>query len=134
TLTGHAFEDAPAAIADADEATLRAVWEYVEGLAAPAQAEKPTPAPTTSGLLSDEDVLALARAAANAPKFLRLWAGDTTGYGDDASRADLALASLLSFYTQDRAQLDRLVRRSGLMRPKWDEKRGAQTYGERTVE
>ena len=29
--------------------------------------------------------------------------------------------------------MDRLFRRSGLMRPKWDERRGDRTYGARTL-
>jgi replicative DNA helicase len=42
---------------------------------------------------------------------------------------------MLAFWTRrDAAQIDRLFRRSKLMRPKWDEPRGAQTYGQRTVQ
>lgn len=65
-------------------------------------------------------MLAKARAAKNGDKFCRLWAGDTSGHGDDDSAADLALLSMLAFYTQDPAQLDRLFRRSGLYRGKWE--------------
>jgi putative DNA primase/helicase len=52
---------------------------------------------------------------------------------DDNSVADLALCAMLAFWTQDPTQMDRLFRQSGLMRPKWDETHGAQTYGERTI-
>mgnify|MGYP001260840835 CR=1 FL=1 len=83
------------------------------------------------GVLSDDDVIRRAREAKNGAKFARLWTGDA---GEDASAADAALIGILSFWTQDAGQLDRLFRRSGLMRPKWDEKRGATTYGERTIE
>jgi hypothetical protein len=68
----------------------------------------------------DDEVIARARGAANAPKFLALWAGDTGAYSGDDSAADLALLSLLAFWTQDETQLDRLFRRSGLMRSKWE--------------
>jgi hypothetical protein len=40
---------------------------------------------------------------------------------------------MLASYTDDPEQLDRLYRRSALMRPKWDERRGATTYGQRTI-
>jgi hypothetical protein len=40
---------------------------------------------------------------------------------------------MLAFWADDEAQLDRLFRRSGLMRDKWDDKHGATTYGERTI-
>ncbi|MDP9411665.1 MAG: DUF3987 domain-containing protein, partial [Actinomycetota bacterium] len=86
--------------------------------------------PARSSPLSDEEVLARCRAAANSAKFLRLWAGDTGEHGGDDSAADLSLLSLLSFWTQDPAQLDRLFRRSGLYRPKWER----TDYRERTID
>ena len=47
----------------------------------------------------------------------------------------MALCSILSFWTQgEAARIDRLYRRSDLMRPKWDEARGDTTYGAGTVE
>src|SRR5262249_4774716 len=59
------------------------------------------------------------------------WAG--CGYGSP-SEADLALASLLAFWTGgDAARVDRLFRASALSRPKWDEARGATTYGGKTI-
>jgi hypothetical protein len=85
--------------------------------------------------LSDEEIIAKCRKAKNAAKFADLFdAGDTSAYGGDDSRADQALASLMAFYTQDEGQLDRLFRRSALMRPKWDQKRGTRTYGQRTID
>jgi hypothetical protein len=84
--------------------------------------------------LTDEEVLARATAARNAPLFSRLWAGDLTAHGNDHSRADAALVAMLHFWTQgDATQIDRLFRRSALMRDKWDEQRGNTTYGERTI-
>jgi NrS-1 polymerase HBD domain len=64
-----------------------------------------------------------------------LWRGETGRYDGDDSRADMALVAHLRFWTgADRARVDRLFRRSGLMRPKWDERRGTRTYGERTLD
>lgn len=54
-----------------------------------------------------------------APRVARLWTGDTSEYRSP-SEADLALASYLAFYTQEPAQIWRLVGMSGLgTRDKW---------------
>jgi primase-polymerase (primpol)-like protein len=64
-----------------------------------------------------------------------LWQGDVGGHGGDHSAADLALVNHLAWWTgYDAGRTDRLFRASGLMRDKWDERRGQQTYGEMTVE
>lgn len=66
------------------------------------------------------------------PKAKTLWEGSVSGHGGDESAADLALCNKLAFWGgPDR--IDRLFRRSGLMRAKWDEKRGAKTYGALTI-
>lgn len=53
-------------------------------------------------------------------KFQKLFAGDTSGYENDESRADLAFCGILVKHTKDREQINRLFRRSGLYREKWD--------------
>jgi hypothetical protein len=71
---------------------------------------------------SDQEVI---DRAMRSDKFRRLWAGDTSGYGGDDSRADAALCSLLAFYllsAPDAARIDALFRQSGLMRPKWEDR------------
>jgi putative DNA primase/helicase len=84
---------------------------------------------------TDEELLRLATAARNGDKLRRLWDGDTSDYGNDDSRADLALCGLLAFWTGRNAdRLDRLFRQSKLMRPKWDERRGERTYGRITID
>ena len=84
-------------------------------------------------VLADDELLALARAAKNKKKFSRLWGGDTSGHRS-SSEADAALCCILAYWTgKDPVQMDRLFRRSGLWRPKWDEQRGAQTYGQITI-
>ena len=46
----------------------------------------------------------------------------------------MALCRKLYFYTGDNVELiDAIFRRSALMRPKWDEPRGEETYGEMTI-
>lgn len=85
---------------------------------------------------TDEQLIEAASGAENGPDFRKLWSGDTSGHGGDASAADLALANHLAFWCgPDPVRIDRLFRRSGLMRPKWDEKHfsNGDTYGAATV-
>jgi putative DNA primase/helicase len=100
--------------------------------------EKSTSDPSHSSRsdLEDDELLEKARAAKNGAKFDRLYSGSTRGY-DSHSEADMALCSLLAFWTGgDSGQMDRLFRDSGLVRPKWDEVHFADgsTYGEKTIE
>ena len=82
---------------------------------------------------TDEEVLGLCRKARNAAKFSDLNdAGDAATYGGDESRADLGLMGMYAFYTQDRAQLERLFGASALgQRDKW---RNRPDYRRRTID
>ena len=63
-----------------------------------------------------------------------LYEGNISAYGDDWSRADLALCSHLAYWTGgDERLIDTIFRQSKLMRPKWDERHGEQTYGAMTI-
>lgn len=96
----------------------------------------PEPAPNGGGhtvARPDAEILDLCRRAENAAKFSDLFDhGDVhVHHGGDDSRADLALASMFAFYTQDPAQLDRLISGSALgQRPKW---RNRADYRRRTI-
>jgi hypothetical protein len=70
--------------------------------------------------LDDDTIIQKALGARNGQKFAKLWAGDISGYPSH-SEADLALCRELVYWTEDPQQIDRLFRRSGLMREKWDE-------------
>jgi primase-polymerase (primpol)-like protein len=84
---------------------------------------------------TDEELILCAQRAKNGAKFQRLWAGDTSDYEGDHSRADAALCSLLAYYTNgEEARVDRLFRRSGLYRQKWDRPTAGSTYGSRTIQ
>jgi len=104
---------------------------------------RPEPSPRPAALppvvqsitLDDATLLVQARAARNGAQFTALWNGDVSAYGDDESAADLALANLLAFWTgRDAVRMDQLFRQSGLMRAKWDSRRGDSTYGQRTID
>jgi AAA domain len=77
---------------------------------------------TTASPARDEMIIQKCRAAENAVKFSNLFDhGDAHAHhGGDDSAADLALVSMLAFYTQDEAQLERLISSSALgRREKW---------------
>jgi primase-polymerase (primpol)-like protein len=84
---------------------------------------------------TDEELIRRAQGAKNGAKFRKLWAGDTSDYGGDHSRADAALCSLLAYYTNgNQARIDRLFRLSGLYRQKWDRPTAGSTYGSITIQ
>ena len=128
TVTGHHLAGTPTTIANL---TGELAAFHARYLANPAP-ERPASTMTRAATLGDVEIIEKCRAAKNAPKFEGLWQGDASGYASQ-SDADLAMIGMLKFYTQDAGQLDRLFRQSRLMRAKWDERRGDQTYGERTI-
>jgi putative DNA primase/helicase len=69
--------------------------------------------------LSDDEIISLCHNAKNGGKFYDLFdKGYTTGY-QSASEADMALASILGFYTQDTSQIKRIMERGALSRDKY---------------
>lgn len=133
TLTGWHLEGTPHAI-EARQPELAAFYRRLfpdeeKRQGAPAQ-------PQVLSNLSDADLIARAMRARNGHRFARLWQGDPAAYGEDRSRADLALIGMLAFWTGgDAERMDQLFRQSGLMRPKWDERHygTGETYGHRTI-
>jgi len=78
----------------------------------------PVAPPTAPLLLSDDEVLALARTAANGLRFRELFDGPVPA--GDHSRIDFALVCKLLFWLAgDLDRVDRVFRKSALMRPKW---------------
>jgi putative DNA primase/helicase len=129
TVTGQHVPGAPRRIYERT-AALAALHASVFG-----DGGEPRPVQRRSAPVEQNDaaLLAYARAARNGHKFAALYAGDTSAYRSP-SEADLALCNLLTFWTGgDAVRIDALFRGSGLMRGKWDERRGTQTYGERTI-
>lgn len=80
-----------------------------------------SPRQTAPGsFLEDDSVIQKAGKSRQKTKFLKLWKGDVRGYISH-SEADLALCSMLAFWCGgDTEQMDRLFRKSGLMRDKWE--------------
>lgn len=132
TVTGQRLDEYPAAMAHVN-GPLNALWE----LLAKGGGEIPDAAPPPGigdSILGDAEVIDKASNASNGAAFRALWAGDTSDFGGDDSGADMSLCNRLAFYCGcDAAQMDRIFRDSGLMRGKWDERRGRTTYGQKTI-
>ena len=94
-------------------------------------------ASTTEEIEIDETLLTQIRESATGERFIRLFDnGEWEADYSSQSEADLALVGDLRFWVwQDGGAMtiDAYFRASKLMRDKWDEKRGKQTYGERTI-
>lgn len=131
TITGNIVTGQPTTIEDVSEAILEIhdeIW--------PPKPVKPkaAPRPPAPALESDDDLLRRAFGAKNGADVEALFRGDTSRNHHDDSSADLALCNALAFwFGGDEAAMDRVFRRSGLYRDKWDERRGATTYGQMTI-
>lgn len=128
TLTGNVYQQG-----DVLENNEGANWMIENYLMRKLPKSSPVSVSHRPSLLTDDEVLLKAMNAQNAEKFHKLWAGDFSNYSSQ-SEADVALSSILAFYSNGNAeQIDRLFRKSGLFREKWDSLRGSDTYGKLTI-
>jgi len=137
TVTGRRLPDVSAGV-EARQDELAAVYRDVFGengeLAGIAPSTPPNPCAPPAVRLTDAEILQKAqRSRRSGEKFQALWAGRWNDYFNSASEADLSVCCTLAFYTKDPVQIDRLFRQSGLLRAKWDEPRGENTYGGDTI-
>lgn len=79
-----------------------------------------------------DDVLKLLKIYNKRGRITRLLAGDMEDYLGH-SEADAALCFEVAYFSRDPIVIDQIVRGSGLMRAKWDELRGKNTYGVMTI-
>lgn len=128
TVTGNHFRDTPLEVKQCQEQLDLLYKRVFEDTADSSQILQPV-----KELLTDEQIIEKASFASNCDKFLKLMAGYWEGYYKSESEADLGLLGILKFYTQSSSQLDRIYRKSRLMRDKWDTKRGETTYGQSTI-
>lgn len=90
--------------------------------------------PHTKTHIDDVDIIRYICMSKYSVIFNLLYQGEWSGLHQSQSEADFELCCLLARYTSNAEQIDRLFRKSKLMREKWDEKHGAMTYGEMTTE
>lgn len=158
TMTGNVIKNVP--IAERNE-LVQSLWEkYIEDepqkpvVLAQNSAEngitfgsniRATNMVISSTNIDDYELMDKIRSSRYGREFNDLYNGDTSSYGNDHSRADLALCKILAFWTGcNTFQMDRIFRSSGLMREKWNQKRsetnrhgiilGAGTYGSQVIE
>lgn len=136
TVTGKPY-GAPMPINNAQDGIERVYRGYVRKQPKTAENKPQEPRRNMSTAIpaDDQELLSIAMQANNGQRFTALYFnGDLSAYAGDESRADQALCNLLAFWTAcDAGRIDRLFRASALYRPKWDEKRGADTYGNITI-
>lgn len=126
-ITGDHMDGMPSTINEAPESELKAIYDKIIAEKAFKDKIKDQMHPTSLQNIShtDGDIIDLCRNAANSEKFCRLFSGDWVGNYKSQSEADLALCSLIAFYTPGPEQIDRIFRNSGLYREKWDISKGS---------
>lgn len=123
TVTGQHI-GSHTALYDGTEAAASIIRDYIE-----------KPSPSNTPLTDNTKLLQKIDDSKQGRQFKALWNGDTSAHNGDASAADIALCNILAFWTgKDAVQMDELFRQSGLMRSKWDERHGRDTYGALTIE
>ena len=134
TVTGNHLEGTPATIEQRDK-EISEIHQQMFGIKKTTPKKQNTPS-ASSPLPDDSALLHRAMNAKNGGTFRKLWEGDFSDYPSQ-SEGDLALCSLLAFWTRnDAGRIDSLFRQSGLMREtKWDEKHygDGTTYGYATI-
>lgn len=138
-VTGRRIDDVSRDVEER-QAAIDVLYAEVFGEAPAAAPETAEPKAKDGGdaapVFTDDRIIALAsskRRQESGEKFAALFAGRWNDYFNSASEADGSVCFTLAYYTKDAAQIDRIFRRSGLFREKWDEARGEQTYGQLTI-
>ena len=101
----------------------------------PTQQEKTNMSSGLGNDLTIDEIIDVASKSKNGLRFKALYEGGWDQFYDSQSEADMAFVSDLAFWTaRDFKKMDAIMRKSSLYRPKWDEKRGEQTYGDMTLQ
>lgn len=134
TVTGNRIEGCSKEITEDKHHALESIHKtYLQKKAGRKITDKKGPA---AGKLNDDGILKMAASAGNAKTFRDLWEGRWQDHYPSQSEADMALLMKLAFWSgNDKEQMDRMFRTSGLYREKWDEKHysDGSTYGEETI-
>ena len=140
TVTGMRLVNSPSEIRECNSA-LAAIYPHFN-VKPPPPVKKPKAAPRKPTSSTDskhpdtptpERIITACTNADNGQKFLRLFDGDAAGYMSQ-SEAELALCGIIAFWSAgDAGLIDAVFRQSKLLRDKWDEARGSEKYGQRTV-
>ena len=139
TVTGERLQNYPSDI-NLRQQSLDLVYGSVFGGDEPGAAVSINRGPSSptddsaSVALSDNEIIELAcKKPRTGDKFRSLWDGNWNDHYNSASEADSSVVFTLAYYTKDAAQIDRIFRQSKLMRAKWDQLHGSETYGATTI-
>jgi putative DNA primase/helicase len=115
TITGDLLPGSPQEIIEADEALEKLLEQHHKNV--------------------DPDLAILERAFQENSKYRNLWEGHYHDYPSH-SEADLAFCRFLARHFNNQADIDRVFRKSGLFRSKWDERHSFNglTYGQLTIQ
>ena len=106
TMTGNVYRDAPI---NEHGVLLNQLWAQMGAPAALLNYEDNSPEKHT-----DDEIINIARIAANGDKFTLLAKGEWEGLYPSQSEADFAFVDILAFYTQNRNQIRRIFAKSAL--------------------
>lgn len=128
--TGNIYNDEYTTIKDCTETIKVLHSKYLPANVPKAEIRRPVEIN-----LNDSEIIDKARNSKNGSLFTLLYDGSWNGLTyTSQSEADQAFCNMLAFWTgRNVEQMDRIFRSSGLMRKKWDEKRGHDTYGNITL-
>ena len=126
-MTGNIILPEYTQIVDCTEKIKPLYNKYISGNSAKSKG-------TTNTNLSISEIIEKAKGSRQGTLFSDLKSGNWEGKYKSQSEADIAFCNMLAFWTgRDYSMMDEIFRSSGLMRPKWDELRGSETYGTITI-
>ncbi len=133
TVTGHRLDGSPGTIEERPDEIAAWHQRHVADKKKATPSETPKAELTPGDLaLDDNTLLDKAINAKNGDNFAALWEGQTV---KGASEDDAALCFSLAFWTRkDASRMEHLLRASGRVREKWDEKRGDSTWIKKEIE
>jgi putative DNA primase/helicase len=115
----------PRRVRDCTEAAKQVHAKYI--------AQQPVVQGTRRPARTEQEIMDIMLRSKVGAKIRPLMDGDISAYASQ-SEADLALCNYSAFFSgRDAQMIDNIFRQSGLMRDKWDERRGQSTYGEITI-
>jgi len=139
-FTGNHIEYSPKKVTNNEKAVLKFYYSKIHS-ESKRKVPKASSVTTNFDKLSDEEIIRRCFKAPNQDKFTKLWYGqwrdfkkkDGTQYYYSQSEADLALCQIIAYYTDDPVQVETIVRKSKLVRKKWDDNRGDLTWIQETI-
>lgn len=144
TVTGNHYEDKATDVNYIQDDLLRLHTTVFGTASKPAKSANPNVSTlaklaalpvTTEPPAEDQVVVDAILVSSDAATFKQFMSGSWAAMGyPSQSEGDLAFAGVLARHSGAHPdQIDRLFRSTGMMRDKWDEQRGAHTYGEMTI-